>query len=253
MVSVARWHSDYADALRWYRVRRTKGSRLPRSPWGGSTGAAWASSAIRRGDGLVSPRRGAWQSRGPMGDRNFYQFGDEWPRIYCRRGSGMSARLSGFRFGRGPLGLLYEHGNGVPKDYPRRCTGSARRPMREIRWRSTIGHFLSQRWAVPQDYDRPCDCVRQAADKGSPVAAFNIGLLYANGHGVKADRQQARAWFEKAAAAGNEQAIDRLAQIDRECNAVMVRSGYKRAPVRRRGTRLRENARRDGGAEETRW
>ena len=71
---------------------------------------------------------------------------------------------------------------------------------------------------------------RQAADKGSPMAAYNIGMLYFNGHGVKTDRQQARAWFEKSAAAGNEQAIDRLAQIDRECNAGNGSGGQQRAP-----------------------
>ena len=62
------------------------------------------------------------------------------------------------------------------------------------------------------------------------MAEFNIGLLYANGHGVKADRQQARAWFEKAAAAGNQLAIDRLAKIESECTAGSRPGRPQRAP-----------------------
>jgi TPR repeat protein len=60
---------------------------------------------------------------------------------------------------------------------------------------------------------------RQSADKGYPIAAFNIGLLYADGEGVKVDKPQARVWFQKAAAGGNQLAIARLARIDAECSA----------------------------------
>jgi TPR repeat protein len=34
----------------------------------------------------------------------------------------------------------------------------------------------------------------------------NLGILYENGWGVVQDKAQARAWFEKAAARGNDEA-----------------------------------------------
>jgi TPR repeat protein len=46
------------------------------------------------------------------------------------------------------------------------------------------------------------------------MAQFNIGLMYADGLGVKVDKTLARQWFEKAAASGNEPAIARLGRID---------------------------------------
>jgi TPR repeat protein len=47
---------------------------------------------------------------------------------------------------------------------------------------------------------------------------------------VQADRQQARAWFEKAAAAGNQLAIDRLAKIESECATGSRQGQPRRAP-----------------------
>jgi TPR repeat protein len=81
---------------------------------------------------------------------------------------------------------------------------------------------------------------QQAATKGNPMALFNIGALYADGLGVKKDGAQAREWFEKAAALGNEPAITRLAHMDAECGAsgppaLRNPPGYRvvRPPVRK--------------------
>jgi TPR repeat protein len=38
--------------------------------------------------------------------------------------------------------------------------------------------------------------------------------MYADGRGVPRDRSEAAKWYEKAAAAGNEAAVARLARID---------------------------------------
>jgi len=43
---------------------------------------------------------------------------------------------------------------------------------------------------------------KENAEKGNAEAQFNLGLMYAKGHGVAQDFAKAKAWFEKAAAQG---------------------------------------------------
>jgi hypothetical protein len=48
------------------------------------------------------------------------------------------------------------------------------------------------------------------AEQGNAAAQSNLGLLYANGHGVLQDYVQARQWWEKAAVQGDEIAMNNL-------------------------------------------
>lgn len=41
--------------------------------------------------------------------------------------------------------------------------------------------------------------LRPLAEEGNPVAQYNMGIMYAQGHGVEQDKAQAVAWFRKAA------------------------------------------------------
>lgn len=50
----------------------------------------------------------------------------------------------------------------------------------------------------------------RAAEQGHPGAQFNLGLLYAEGHGVPQDSAKAVEWFSKAAAQGNVDAQNNL-------------------------------------------
>jgi uncharacterized protein len=54
---------------------------------------------------------------------------------------------------------------------------------------------------------------RKAIDKGSSAAMVELGILYAAGSGVAKDDAQARALFERAAAAGNPRGITRLTAL----------------------------------------
>jgi TPR repeat protein len=54
---------------------------------------------------------------------------------------------------------------------------------------------------------------RKAADKGSTSAMVELGVAYASGTGVPKDEAQARALFEKAAAAGNARGVTNLAAL----------------------------------------
>lgn len=52
---------------------------------------------------------------------------------------------------------------------------------------------------VPQDHARAIDLYRQGANAGSALAAYRLGLFYANGAIVPIDEDQARRYFEMAA------------------------------------------------------
>jgi len=68
---------------------------------------------------------------------------------------------------------------------------------------------------VAQDYAQAREWYQKAADAGNADAMNNLGWLYANGHGVAQDYAQAREWYQKAADAGNrdaKQALERLGQ-----------------------------------------
>jgi len=51
------------------------------------------------------------------------------------------------------------------------------------------------------------------AKKGDAKAQYNVGMIYANGKGVKADISEAMQWYEKAAKQGNGSAQYNLAQL----------------------------------------
>jgi TPR repeat protein len=55
---------------------------------------------------------------------------------------------------------------------------------------------------------------QQAANAGHNTAMYNIGVLWEGGLGVTQDRDQAIAWYRKAAAAGNEAARAALKSLD---------------------------------------
>ena len=63
---------------------------------------------------------------------------------------------------------------------------------------------------------QPADAIaayRKAIDKGSSAAMVELGILYAAGSGVAKDEAQARALFERAAAAGNPRGVTRLTAL----------------------------------------
>ncbi len=50
----------------------------------------------------------------------------------------------------------------------------------------------------------------QQAQRGDSEAQYNVGSMYQNGRGVKADRDKALEWYGKAAKQGNTRAVSRL-------------------------------------------
>ena len=58
------------------------------------------------------------------------------------------------------------------------------------------------------------DQFEKAAAQGNANAQFNLGIMYANGFGVKQDYLKAKEWFEKAAAQGMPEAQTALLDIN---------------------------------------
>lgn len=54
------------------------------------------------------------------------------------------------------------------------------------------------------------DSITQKAEQGISFAQFNLGTMYANGHGVIQDRKEAAKWYRKAAEQGFAPAQDAL-------------------------------------------
>jgi TPR repeat protein len=52
--------------------------------------------------------------------------------------------------------------------------------------------------------------IKEKAIQGNAPAQYNLGLMYANGEGVKQDLSQAKLWWEKAAAQGDAKAKESL-------------------------------------------
>jgi TPR repeat protein len=53
-----------------------------------------------------------------------------------------------------------------------------------------------------------------AADQGYTAGELNLGCCYRDGEGTEVDLGKARYWFERAAAKGDEDAIEHLAELD---------------------------------------
>jgi hypothetical protein len=56
---------------------------------------------------------------------------------------------------------------------------------------------------VAQDYGQARQWFEKAAAAGNADAMFNLGFMYEHGQGVALDSIQARQWYVKAAAGGN--------------------------------------------------
>lgn len=69
-------------------------------------------------------------------------------------------------------------------------------------------------FGVVQDYQQARLWYQKAGALGDTYAMYNLGLIYAQGHGVPQNLELARQWYHTATAAGNEDAKQRLRELD---------------------------------------
>eukprot|EP00698_Gefionella_okellyi_P018822 TRINITY_DN5688_c1_g3_i1.p1 TRINITY_DN5688_c1_g3~~TRINITY_DN5688_c1_g3_i1.p1 ORF type:complete len:215 (-),score=39.16 TRINITY_DN5688_c1_g3_i1:194-745(-) len=67
---------------------------------------------------------------------------------------------------------------------------------------SRLGFCFQSGVGAPKDPVRMVQSYRQAAEQGFDVAQYELGVIYANGHGVPPDLQQAEYWIQMAANQG---------------------------------------------------
>ena len=171
---------------------RTRGFRLPRSPWVGSTGAVWACARDLQ-------QRNDWYRRAaehgnPVGQwalGNFYQFGDGMDKD-MRAGAAMVRRAAdqGFVPAEVRLGLMSEHGNGVPQDYAEALRWFRQAAEREMPMRSTTLAFsIAAAGRCRKTMRRPCGCFARPPTRAPRWRSSISDCCTHNGHGVKADRR----------------------------------------------------------------
>ncbi|KAI9334515.1 hypothetical protein DFJ73DRAFT_790673 [Zopfochytrium polystomum] len=115
------------------------------------------------------------------------------------------------------LGLCYEYGHlGLPVD-PRRSiawyTRAAEQgdPEAEL---ALSGWYLTGADGVLRQSDTEAYLwARKAADKGLAKAEYAVGYYVEHGVGVRADVDDARRWYLRAAGQGNKRAIQRLKEL----------------------------------------
>jgi uncharacterized protein len=76
-----------------------------------------------------------------------------------------------------------------------------------------LGVLYINAWGVTRDYVQARKWFQKAADAGDADAMYNLGVLYQNGQGVARDSARARYWIQKAAEAGNADAKNALHQL----------------------------------------
>ncbi|MFC2715418.1 MAG: tetratricopeptide repeat protein [Kingella denitrificans] len=59
-----------------------------------------------------------------------------------------------------------------------------------------------------QDYAEAFKWFRQAAEQGVASAQYNLGVMYANGRGVRQDLHLSKEWFGKACDGGFQEGCD---------------------------------------------
>lgn len=72
---------------------------------------------------------------------------------------------------------------------------------------------LGRAYVAAQQWHDAVGAYRKAIDKGSTTAMVELGVMFGTGTGVPQDSTQARALFERAAAAGNPRGVTNLAAL----------------------------------------
>src|SRR5581483_1743524 len=107
------------------------------------------------------------------------------------------------------LGVAYAGGLGVKKDL-----------AEAVRWSSK---------AAQKDIVLGQETLRTLAEQGYAAAQFNLGRMYAGGHGIRQSDFEAYKWFARAAAQGNPDARKQLAALAKRLSAEQIAEAQRAA------------------------
>lgn len=129
------------------------------------------------------------------------------------------------------IGHLYRWGQGVDKNieeamrwYRKAAESGFSRAQANL-----AAIYLQGDEGVPVNYEEALKWFAAAAIQGLAVAQYNLGLMYELGLGVEKSEPRALGWYNIAAKAGQQEAIDRLSQLVRntEAQSPLMSSGVK--------------------------
>lgn len=113
------------------------------------------------------------------------------------------------------VGHLYRWGQGVEKDIHQALAWYRR--AAEIGFARAQANlaaiYLQGDDGVPVDYAEALKWFEAAAQQGHAVAQYNLGLMYELGLGTAANEAIALGWYNLAAKAGQQDALDRLSKL----------------------------------------
>ena len=110
------------------------------------------------------------------------------------------------------LGKFYEHGSGVKLD-KKKAVQLFR--MAADRGDATAQNSLAFLLDAEERFEEAFRYYALSADQGDTFGETNLGGRYITGEGTEVDLGKARYWLERAAAKGDERAIENLARLDR--------------------------------------
>ena len=113
------------------------------------------------------------------------------------------------------LGNCYENGEGVRQDMNEAVKWyrkAAEQGNSSAQCNLGICYYKGQ--GVAEDNEQAIKWFRKAAEQEEAVAQYFIGECYENGYGVREDIDEAIKWYRKAAEQGDEDAIEKLEELE---------------------------------------
>ena len=107
------------------------------------------------------------------------------------------------------LGLMYGEGEGVPEDDIQAVSWyrkAAEQGDADAQFNLGVMFMYDNGESVPEDARQAVFWFRKAAGQGNAKAQFNLGFMYDNGEGIPEDDRQAVFWYRKAAEQGDAKA-----------------------------------------------
>lgn len=145
------------------------------------------------------------------------------------------AAQAGFAPAQYNLGMIYERGlGGVQRDAGKAVEWYRRAVVQGDTDADSKLYVMYASGRVPQTDDAAVAGYKHAAQEGSAVAQYTLGVLYETGSGaVQRDAKEAARWYKKAA---NQQHPLAQAGIERARNLKKNNSSTHRKPKRKRGS-----------------
>ena len=124
---------------------------------------------------------------------------------------------------------LLEEGRGSEQDVAQTRQWCQREQKKNIRAAYCLGRMYQLGWGVPKDLKSAAELYRKAAEHGEGKSMFELGQMYWNGTGVKADKVSAYMWTLLAYSARVAKARDLLLAQRREMSSNELDKGEIKA------------------------